>query len=128
MMVDRESILASRDYETCEVEVPKWGGTVILRTLGFRDRVELERRFGDITEGSVDGIIEAMVWILVRCIVDEDGDTLFSDEDREAFETRDGMIIQQLFTAWADLSKTSLDEIVGNSGGGQQSASPTASP
>lgn len=74
-----EEILAAEDLETVEVDVPEWGGTVLVRpfTATERDRYELAIR--EAARNPDNAQIRAQ--FAGRVMVDEQGKRLFSDRE-----------------------------------------------
>lgn len=103
MTLTREQILASRrDRKPVRLEVPEWGGDVLIRVLSAEEQIEL-------TDGVPEKEVPALV--LVHCLVDEDGARLFADEDvteikREAFP-----VFYRVFAEVAKLNGLSTKEL-----------------
>jgi hypothetical protein len=79
MILSREQILAAQDLRREKVAVPEWGGDVFVKAL-----TGLERDGFDMSLIGADrkaDLLGARAKLAVRCIVDENGERLFSDDD-----------------------------------------------
>lgn len=92
----RDQILAAEDLQREAVDVPEWGGlSVYVRTLTGAERDAYE---SDIigTDGKVkrDNI---RAKLLVRTVVDETGERVFTDADVDALSKKSGSALVRLF-------------------------------
>lgn len=117
-LLTREAILSADDLPTKEVPVPRWGGSVRVRSMTGceRDQFEAEivsaRRDGKISPGNVRARFVAM------CVIDENGDNVFSAADIEALGKKSAAtldLIYQEILSFNALSDDDVDELVGNS-------------
>lgn len=85
MILSKESILGSVDFEIHKIEVPKWGGEVCIRpfTAKLKDKIEQLNQKPDLK-------VSARGVALAGSICDENGKLLFSDLDIEAISQKDG--------------------------------------
>lgn len=129
MLLTREAILAANDLPTKDVAVPQWGGTVRIRSLTGTERDQFEadvlsaRREGQISPGNVRARYVSM------CVVDEQGNNLFSDKDIEALGGKSGAaleIVYQAVLSMNALSEEDVEELAGNSEPGPNGASTSA--
>jgi len=87
--LSRDAILAARDFKTEEVEVPEWGGTVLVRELSAADFDSVG--FPMVKE---DGKIDARgargmnVKIVSLSVIDAEGNQLFTPKDVRALGER----------------------------------------
>jgi hypothetical protein len=99
----REQILASRhDRKPVPFDVPEWGGTIWLRVLSAADQLA-------ISEG-----LEARnvpLRVLVTCIVDDEGNRIFADDDADELAKEDFPIIMRVFGQAAKLNGLSNVEL-----------------
>lgn len=96
MSLTREQILAARRNRKPErMEVPEWGGDVFLKVLTAQEQ-------SDLSEG-VTGR-ELMGRLLIRSIVDEDGNRLLRDEDFGALMEHEFPVIVRVFGEAARLN------------------------
>lgn len=119
MTLSRNEILAAQDLPREEVRVKEWGGTVIVRGLTGAERDAYE---ASLLQGR--GVINyenARAKLLVRCLVDEQGERLFSDADVDILGAKSAAVLDRLFSVAARLSGLQpgdVEELMGNSGGG----------
>jgi hypothetical protein len=92
-MLSREAILAARDLETVVIEVPEWGGSVTLRGMSGVDRTHFER---SILKNETIDIENVYAKLLVRCIVDEAGNRMFTDADADALGAKSAVVLGRL--------------------------------
>jgi len=125
MALSRDGILEAVDVQTEKADVPEWGGEVIIRGLTGD---ELDAFQGSIRQfrPTFDGkgmepvlIQEGMrAKLLVKCLVDEAGERLFTDQDAPALGAKNGAVIDRLYdiaTRLSGLSEEEKAELEGNS-------------
>ncbi|MFI6560401.1 hypothetical protein [Streptomyces sp. NPDC050534] len=137
MALSRDGILAVDDIQIEKVPVPEWGDEAIIRGLTGD---ELDAFQGSIREfrPTFDGkgmeavlIQEGMrAKLLVKCLIDENGDRLFTDQDASALGAKNGAVLDKLYDVAARLSGLSEEEkatLEGNSGASTADESSTSS-
>ncbi|MER6534680.1 hypothetical protein ABT215_12895 [Streptomyces sp900105755] len=137
MALNRDAILGAVDVQTEKVDVPEWGGDVIVRGLTGD---ELDNFQGSIRQfrPSFDGkgmepvlVQDGMrAKLLVKCLVDEAGERLFTDQDAPALGAKNGSVIDRLYDVAARLSGLSeeeKEELEGNSATATEDAASTSS-
>lgn len=142
MALSRDSILAAQDIPTEKVSVPEWGGEVIVRGLTGDELDDYQgsiRQFRPSLDGK--GMEPVLVQqgmhakLLVKCLVDEHGERLFTDNDAGELGRKAGAVLDRLSDIANRLSGLSEEEqeaIEGNSetplpGGDSSSSSPEPS-
>lgn len=104
-LLTRDQILAAKDIATEKVEVPEWGGSVLVRGLsgGARDTIEAIYTSAD---GSMnrDRFGNFRAAIVAKSIVDDDGDRVFTDKDVEALGEKSSLALGRVFDAAMKLS------------------------
>jgi hypothetical protein len=99
----REQILASQGERKPEpLEVPEWHATVWLKQMTVADQVAL-------SEGTKPA--DMPVAVLLHCLVDENGERIFTDDDREALAGESFAIVLRVFVAAAKLNGLSTAEL-----------------
>ena len=141
MILSRDAILAADDLPRETVEVPEWGGAVIVQGLTSRQRDLFEasiqkRRPGgkkrhkdqQETEDRID-LDNFRAKLVVRCVVDEQGSRIFGDQDIETLGAKSAQAVSRLFDVaqrLCGMSNEDVEELAGNSGettgGGSSSA------
>lgn len=105
MLLSRDDILKSEDLETREVDVPEWGGTVLVRGLTGHERNRYEasvtQQRGKHTVTVLDDITAKLV---AACIVDADGKRLFTEGDIGALSEKSGAALQRVADVALELS------------------------
>ena len=101
----RDEILAATDLPREEVEVPEWGGSVLVRGLTAKERVDLASRMVT-TEGEIDNqqAIELQTLIPALCMIDDDGQRLFSDGDVALLGEKSSQALNRVFEVAQKLS------------------------
>ncbi len=96
----RDEILAAKDIQTEEVDVPEWGGSLLVRGLTGVDRDEYETSLVDLdksTEAKIVARTENMrAKLASRGIVDESGDRLFTVSDIEALGQKSAIALDRI--------------------------------
>ena len=112
--LSRAQILAANDRKPVEVDVPEWGGTVMLQVMSGQERESIEREWTSTSEKLIPFYKEKM---LVRCISGADGEPLFSEEDLVALGAKNASTIDTLFKRAMRLNgfeKDSVEEAAKN--------------
>lgn len=98
-LLSRAEILQAPDIQTETVDVPEWGGSVLVRGLSGDQRDAYEESLmtgkGQARDVKTRGM---RVKLVVRCIVDEAGVPLFTEADVEALTNKSSAPLQRLFT------------------------------
>ena len=83
MRLSRDDILKAADNEPEEVDVPEWGGSVLVRGMTGRERDAFEVSLMQPGRGGRKVLDPANVRakLVARCVVDDDGGRLFTDAD-----------------------------------------------
>jgi hypothetical protein len=123
MALSRDDILNADDLETREVDVPEWGGSVLVRGLTGRERdayetsLTTERQTKAGVQRGVD-LDNVRAKLIARCVVDEDGQRLFKDQDIAALGAKSAVALNRVYDVALELSgltDESQEEIEGNS-------------
>lgn len=105
MVLNKASIINALDLQREVVEVPEWGGSVILSELSAADRL----RFGVAIGGEDDQrvfVAKALTWF----IVDEGGDRIFTEGDADILAGKSLPVLQRLWDVAAKLNAMKVDE------------------
>lgn len=136
MHLSKDDILKAEDCRVQEVNVPEWGGIVLVRGMTGRQRDEFEASLLEPGRRGQSRVNPANLRakIVARCVVDDEGQRLFTDGDAAALGEKSGAAIDRVYEVAAKLSGLSekdAEEMTGNfggaSGGDSSSSSPTAS-
>ena len=114
-LLTKQAIVEARDVPFEDVEVPEWGGTVRIRTMDgtARDRYDMELlsrikkgKDGKVEKSSMVGLPRLL---LVHCLVDEQGELLFSVSEIEELTKKSGAVIEKLFKVAGKLNGLDLE-------------------
>ncbi|MEV6737873.1 phage tail assembly chaperone [Streptomyces sp. NPDC051104] len=137
MALSRDGILGAVDIQTEKVFVPEWGDDVIVRGLTGEELDAFQgsiRQFRPTFDGK--GMEPVLVQdnmrakLLVKCLVDEAGERLFTDQDASALGAKNGAVIDRLYDVASRLSGLSEEEkaqMEGNSEAATDSGSSASS-
>ena len=138
MSEEQESKLLSRsdifgianDIQTERVEVPEWGGAVLVRGLTGAERDAFEASVvGERKKDSKFNYQNFRSRLAVMSIVDEDGKRAFSQADVQRLGERSALALQRIFNVAQRLSgidEGDVEEMTGNSSSGETSAAFTS--
>lgn len=103
VMLSKNDILKAVDSKTVEVEVPEWGGSVLIGTMsGFaRDQFEA----GLLGKGGGVNSVNIRAKLAAATIVDDKGDLVFSDKDVAALGKKSSVALDRIFEASQKLNK-----------------------
>ena len=118
-LLSKEAILAADDLGLEEVEVPQWGGSVLVKPLTAKQRgwftsQLVEHRKG----GNVIRLEQIQIRLCAMSIVQENGNRMFSDNELAALAGKSAGALQIVFEAaqrLSGLSDEQVEELQGNS-------------
>jgi hypothetical protein len=120
-MLTKEQILSANDLPTQVVNVPEWNGSVIVKTMTGLERDSFEESMLKADKKSI-AYVGSKSRLCVRCIVDDSGKRIFSDEDAEALGKKSAPAINRIYDVAArinGINKEDIDELEKNSETGQ---------
>lgn len=114
--LSREEILNSQDIKIEEVDVPEWGGIILVRGIGGRERDSYQQSLSD---GRWKLKWEnATAKLVAMACIDGDGKRLFSDDDIKALGEKSAGALQRIFDValrLSGMSQGAFEEIQKNS-------------
>lgn len=137
MRLSRDDILKAADNDPEEVDVPEWGGSVLVRGMTGRERDAFEVSLMTPGRGGRREVNTANVRakLVARCVVDDDGGRLFTDADVAELGGKSAAAVDRVYAVAARLSGMGGDDqeeltrdFALADGGGSSSTSPPASP
>lgn len=114
-MLTREQILAAADLPRESVDVPEWGGTVIVQTMTGADRDAFEASV--ITADGKPNLRNMRAKLVAACVVDESGHRLFTAADIEALGGKSASALERISRVAQRLNRMGdeqLEELKGN--------------
>jgi len=112
MRLSRDDILKAADNDPEEVEVPEWGGTVLVRGMTGRERDAFEVSMMTPGRGGKRVLDPANVRakLVARCVVDDDGGRVFTDADVAELGGKSAAAIDRVYAVAARLSGMSGED------------------
>lgn len=97
-LLTKDQILGADDRATKEIDVPEWGGSVLVAAMTAAERDAFEAGMLD-SKGKSDAkrLQNFRARFVAACIVDESGNRLFSDKDIVALGRKASKPISHLF-------------------------------
>jgi hypothetical protein len=123
-LLSKEAILQADDLPTEDVDVPEWHGTVRVRALSGKERdafeASLQQQRG---KDYVRNTANVRAKLVAKCLVGEDGERLFSENEVNALGAKSAAGLDRVFEVAAKLSRLSEEDIdeLGKSSGSDQS-------
>lgn len=115
-ILSRADIIAAKDLATEEVEVPEWGGVVIVRALSGTERDAYEA--GIFASGSTApgkspeyNLQNIRAKLASKTMVDEDGKRLFSDADVVILGLKSAAALDRVFSVAQRLSRLTNQDV-----------------
>lgn len=123
MTLSRDQILEVEDLDIEEVEVPEWGGSVLIKALSGTERDAYEASVS-VFRGNerLPDVENARAKLVVRVVVDDEGNRIFQDEDIAVVGGKSSRALDRIFEAAAKqsgLSEEESAEAKGNSDAGE---------
>lgn len=91
----RQAILEASDIVREEVQVPEWGGSVLITTMNGRQRDAWEQSLMS-AGGSRPDITNVRAKLVAACAVDDDGAPLFTADDLAALGSKSAAALERL--------------------------------
>jgi len=117
--LSKEQIIAVKDIKTKVVDVPEWGGSVIIREMSGKVREEFEMFVQERRSADDSLNLRGMrTLVLSQTLVDEEGNALFTKDDMSMLGEKNAAVIDRLFTVAMELNKigdTQMKELRKNS-------------
>ncbi len=109
--LSRDDVLRAQDFETREVEVPEWGGTILVRELNAEEVEEVGLGQLD-AQGNRDlrKVAGLRVKVISWATIDEEGKRLFLAKDVQQLGKRSSQTVQRVFDVIQELSGISAEE------------------
>lgn len=108
-MLSKDQILKADDSKTIEVDVPEWGGTVLIGTMsGFaRDQFEsaIIGKNGGVNATNIRAKLAAST------LIDDKGNLLFNDKDVAALGKKSAAALDRVFEAAQKLNRISEADV-----------------
>lgn len=131
MRLTKAAILSAEDLRTEEVDVPEWGGSVVVREFSAAARdaffaATIRVRKDGTREPVLDGMNAKLVALSA---VDENGDRMFTDAEIVELERKSAAAIERVAAVCSRLNRLStqdVDDAGKNSESGQSGSSPSA--
>lgn len=133
-LLTREQILQAQDLSFKDVKCPEWGGVVRIKSLSGAERDLFEESI--LGSKNKDGSREVVTKnlrakLVAMTAVDKDGKQLFSLDDVQVLGEKNAAPLDRLFAVaqkLSGISKDDVEEMVKNSGTGQDAGSITDLP
>lgn len=124
-LLTKEQILKASDLPTEVVEVPEWGGSVIVRTLmsDIFDNWQLSQ-----SDDKKKGVRRIRSTFCAICMVDESGNVLFTESDVDLLGRKSGIAMDRVYDVAQRLNardETAVEDAVKNSSDSQSDDSST---
>lgn len=109
-LLSKEEIVSALDLKHEDVEVPEWGGTVRVRGYSTRERDLISALASASQTQEGEAKAEALALFRLRtvaaCIVDEEGNRLFGDDELAELGKKSPAVVERLFAKAQELSGT----------------------
>lgn len=113
-VLSKAAILAADDKKTFTVDVPEWGGSVVIRVMSGTERDRFESEF----VGGNKNVEMVRAKLVAKCLCDEEGNRLFNEQEIPALGEKSAAVLDRLFTACMKhnrFTKDDVEELAGNS-------------
>jgi hypothetical protein len=111
-ILTRDQILKADDRRTVEVEVPEWGGSVLIRSLTGAERDKFEASTMQNKGGKqVQNYANFRARLVSLCIVNEQGELLFNSADIKLLGDKSVAALQRVFNKCNELNGLSDEDV-----------------
>ena len=102
----KEDIINCDDLKMEEVRVKEWGGTIFIKELSVKERIDFEASFKEKKEEDIMG---KMLLLLSTTICDKNRNPLFETSDIESLHKKNVKVILKLFRIANKLSALTVE-------------------
>ena len=127
-LLTRDQILEAPDAVVETVEVPEWGGSVNVRGLSAAERDQYEQETFVASGNEKASWIGARARLVVRTLVDEKGQRLFTKGDIDRLGQKSAVALNRVWEvamSLSGMSKRDIGELLKNSEGDPEDSSPS---
>lgn len=110
-VLGKDDILNADDMKTESVDVPEWGGEVIIKTLTARQKDAWEASIVKQGSGTKMNLIDMRARLVVVSIVDDQGKRVFADSDVGKLTQKFCKAVDRVFDAAQRLNKMTDDDV-----------------
>ena len=122
-MLGKDDILGKVNLKTEDVDVPEWGGSVRVRELSAEERDSYENELLVVRQEGrkttvTPNLRNAKAKIVVRAVIDEEGNRLFEDKDVDRLGKLSAQAIDrvaEVVSRLSGLTPKDVEELTGNS-------------
>lgn len=108
----KDEILNCKDYVTKEVDVPEWGGKVLVRGMTGTERDKFESEtFSQNGKNIEVNYTNMRARMLAYTVVDEEGKRIFSDSDIEKLGQKSALALSRVFEVAKKLCGLGEDDV-----------------
>lgn len=130
-ILSKDDILEANDLVTKTVEVPEWGGSVMVRSMNGTDRDAFESTLVTVDDKGVrtPDLANMRAKLVAMTVVDESGNRMFDEKDIGMLARKSAAALERVFSAAQELNGMSAkteEEAVKNSEAGQSEDSISA--
>ena len=108
-LLTRDAILAAVDLRRETVDVPEWGGSVIVSEMTGEARDAWEQSL--IAPGSKPNLINVRARLVAACVVNEDGSRMFTPADVETLGRKSGRALDRVAKVAQRLNGLTDDDV-----------------
>lgn len=111
--LSKAAILDAVDLKTEEVDVPEWGGSVVVREFTAADRDAFFAASIRIKpDGTREPVLDGMnVKLVAACLIDEAGDLMFTSADIEALARKSATALERVALVASRLNKLASSDV-----------------
>lgn len=110
MLLSRDAILAAQDLQREQVDVPEWGGAVLVSAMTGAQRDAWEQAIAGGPGGKVD-LANVRARLVAACLVDEGGTPLFSAADLAALGAKSAAALERCVKVAQRLNRLTDDAL-----------------
>jgi hypothetical protein len=98
MALSKDAIFSVNDSDLVEFSVPEWDGTILLRSMSGKQRNDYEHWASTQSKAKVPDYRGIRERLIINCVVDENGEQLFSESDIAKLSEKNSEVIDRIHT------------------------------
>jgi len=115
-ILTRDAIKSVVDREPTSVNVPEWGGEVLVLPMSGTQRGRMEAKFG-VGNPKPDDLRTLKADVIINSAVDEEGNLLFKPADRDWLLSKSATALDRVFTVImksSGMTERDVEDLTGN--------------